>query len=275
MKFKSLLCIMIFLLLLPMYTVYADVIFEPNDDFYESHRKSCVYVNRQFATNGEDGYVKVYTSPESGLLVGAIKNQSKANITYTYDKDGEEWGIIYYSSDESDELYIDGVRGKTGWILMNDMILVYDSRSFIEEHIDEINTDDINIDNNKFDIASNSEQKICVYEYPGGRYIDKLTVDSIINFDKTYYDDEGRLWGYCGYYYGWREIWVCVSEPFNEELLVKEIVYENVIWPVEIPDLSKEKSNDNTFILVGAFVIGVVCITVIFIHVLYKNKKRE
>ena len=41
----------------------ADMIWEPNDSFYEKHRDTCDYVNRGYELAGYDGHVTVFTAP--------------------------------------------------------------------------------------------------------------------------------------------------------------------------------------------------------------------
>ncbi|MDE7477774.1 MAG: hypothetical protein K2M91_07475 [Lachnospiraceae bacterium] len=103
--------------------VQADIIWEPNDIFYNSHVSECTYVNRVYTANGPDDIVIVYKSPESAQIITKLKNGSSIYISYTYeDSDGILWGI-----------YEDTDHKETGWMPMDYMEVVYDSISFAEE----------------------------------------------------------------------------------------------------------------------------------------------
>ena len=64
--------------------------------------------------------------------------------------------------------------------------------------------------------------EIMVYDYPGGPLAmeDSFQVDVEENplsqyFEYLYTDENGLRWSKLGYYYGLRNVWVCLDDPMN------------------------------------------------------------
>ena len=172
--------------------VQADVIFEPEDSFYQSHAKDCEYVSRQFTANGPEGKVIVYESPESPEVVDTWENGHKVTVSHTYeDKDGVLWGVC-----ESG-----------GWMPMQYMEVVYDNISFMEEHAAEIKEQSGRLD-------GQAGEKIYFWKYPGSEVAYKASIQAEPpSYEQVYEDSQGRQWGYVVYYYGDRDVWVCMDQP--------------------------------------------------------------
>ena len=44
-----------------------------------------------------------------------------------------------------------------------------------------------------------------------------------LNYDRVFIDEEGLKWAYVNYYYmGWHSFWICVDDPSNLNLPVRE-----------------------------------------------------
>ena len=84
---KKFICLMVMMtcFLFCTISVRADVIWEPQDDFYEKHRSDCTHVGRQFIADGPDGKVILYKSPESVKEVATWENGYKVWISFTYE----------------------------------------------------------------------------------------------------------------------------------------------------------------------------------------------
>lgn len=87
---------------------------------------------------------------------------------------------------------------------------------FAGEHKDEIKHEDAEVD-----AAKGAGDTIIFYDYPGSERkafdlslgafgSDKITVDT------TYTDGEGRRWGFIGYWYGYRNLWISLDDPTVE-----------------------------------------------------------
>jgi hypothetical protein len=45
--------------LMPSIVAYADVLIEPDNDFYNRHRNQIIYLGRSFSVNGADGFTSL------------------------------------------------------------------------------------------------------------------------------------------------------------------------------------------------------------------------
>ena len=45
-----------------------------------------------------------------------------------------------------------------------------------------------------------------------------------LNYDRVFIDEEGLKWAYVNYYYqGWHTFWICMDDPSNSNLPVREV----------------------------------------------------
>lgn len=178
-------------------SVKADVIWEPMDSFYSEHSSECIYVNRQYTANGPDGKVILYVSPEVPEPVDVWENGHRAAISFTYeDKEGIVWGIY------------DDYDGMTGWMPMDYMEVVYDSIAFREEHAAELVKQSGELEG----VPQGEEFRF--WEYPGSQeYYTQPMNDYAPEYYCVYTDESGHRWGCVGYYFGIRDVWVCLDEP--------------------------------------------------------------
>lgn len=178
-------------------SVKADVIWEPMDSFYSEHSSECVYANRQYTANGPDGKVILYVSPEVPEPVDVWENGHRAAISFTYeDKEGIVWGIY------------DDYDGMTGWMPMDYMEVVYDSIAFREEHAAELVKQSGELEG----VPQGEEFRF--WEYPGAQeYYTQTMNDYAPEYYCVYADESGHSWGCVGYYFGIRDVWVCLDEP--------------------------------------------------------------
>lgn len=200
---KKYLCFMgaLFCFLFCTLSVRADLIWEPQDSFYEQHSSQCTYVNRCFTANGPDGTVILYKSPESAKVIDTWENGYSVYISFTYeDSNGIVWGIF------------DNGPGQTGWMPMEYMKVVYDHISFQEEYGSEI-----------MEQSGALEEKyrgesVCCWEYPGAKEfsIAPLNMPDLPQYSSVYTDEKGYNWGYIGYYYARRDFWICLDQPMAD-----------------------------------------------------------
>lgn len=176
-------------------SVKADVIFEPEDDFYKKNSSECEICERHYITNGYDGKVIVYQNPKKNKVVEEYENGEKIFVDFTYtDKNGISWGLI----------------NTVGWFPMDYAYPVYDNTSFWYEHGAEYVT--VPYDEADSDIHEGDD--FYLYSYPGAPSGYLHTCYDEIGPDTTtrYTDPFGYEWGYVSYYYANRG-WVCLSHP--------------------------------------------------------------
>ena len=107
---------------MPILGAYADVIIEPDNGFYARHASQMVYLGRNFVANGEDGYVAIKYEPGSRDEITSLKNGEVIYMQYSCLYDGEFWGFTFKYS---------------GWVKLDQMLVLYDYVAFAEEHWDE------------------------------------------------------------------------------------------------------------------------------------------
>lgn len=238
----------------------ADVIWEPENSFYKIHAEECEYHNRNYIANGPDGEVTVYKSPEVALKLTTIENGTKVNVYYIYEaKDGILWGL-YDSWEEN----------ITGWMPMDYLDLEYDHICFVEEFGDQIKSKTEKLPQEYVG------KEILIWSYPGSENGTVFVPHDPMEFSDVFEDEAGNLWGHVGYYYGWRNIWVCIDDPqaefselYPEDVPVREVNSENSIQSTE--EIVPEKGILGTIVIVTLMVAAVVIVTW---KMLRKIKKR-
>lgn len=182
--------------------VSADVIIEPADDFYSSHRNEIEYsgngrIGRQYVLTEE---TDAYNEP-NGKKTGTFSAGKSPWINYIYtDKNGKKWGGGFDSSG-ADKLF---------WICLEGLEAVYDNYAFTEEHKDEIteNTE------KKYD-SLKAEGTIYLWKYPGSTEnisMENHPDDLGSYISEIYTDKAGDEWGYIGYIWG-QQGWLYLSDP--------------------------------------------------------------
>ncbi len=224
----------------------ADVIWEPDDEFYQTERwekertEEFVLNNRSYFANGAPGYIYVADNPEEEHITDAIENGAVLFVSFTYkNSHGEEWGVIQYRKDETGEVtpdyrYKEGDKAvKTGWVLMEELSLVYDSEEFIKDHQAEIkkNTEGIGISPEK-------DRQVQFWSYPGSGDITGSSDYEISRMviSELYEDSDGKQWGYVEYHYGMKDFWVCISDPYAVDLPVSAPDPAEIIAPSKAPE---------------------------------------
>ena len=228
--------------------VSADVIIEPRDSFFEKHREECTYVARQYELAGYDGKVTVFTAP-GGVNKLTLDNGLRGTIQFTWEGKGTTWGYLIYWDDQWIE----------GWVPMDDVSLVYDSKQFMTDHAGEIvETDPVPVD----------FHEAVLYSYPNGPVESTLEEDpDYMSFDElftqVYTDGAGLRWGNVGYYMGTRDRWVCLDDPMNKEL-------DTAIVSVS-PSAAQLRGSEtvtagpSVLLIAGVLVAGVVAVTVVLL----------
>ena len=179
---------------------YADIIYEPNDDFYQQHIDECetTYYWKTYKVIS-DSSGSVVRSPEDDTVLREYQPGEFFSTNTSYQSGDTIWYYIP-NFDHSD---------KAGWISNAGIEQVYDTDCFTEDHISELQG------TVKLDIKGLKEITFCAY--PRGhqietRILQNLT-DEVLECGKSYTDREGKVWGYCGYFYGSVNGWVCLDDP--------------------------------------------------------------
>lgn len=261
---KKLFCAVLACCLLVV-TASADVIWEPDDDFYAAHADQCDYLGRSYYANGQAGFVMVFETPKAEKYVEHyLENGTELYVSFTMEYGGKTWGVVELED------------GRTGWVAMEALTLIYDGQSFTEEHEAEFAPYDGSFET----LCTSIDQRVIVWTFPGSG---KMNCDfahlnqnySPLEPDVTWTDSEGRVWGHIGYYMGARG-WVCLSDPDNEELPVTEREYD--LYPVSAePDTVPEPegaARPGTLSLSGTVAAVILLCGVTVVLLLRMRKKR-
>ena len=260
-----------FIMLAAPFSVFADILYEPRDDFYIRNRKDCEDLRLNFTANGADGYVSVKREPGSDREIIAVENGEMFRIYLVYNNQGESWGLCdRVMPTFSDE---EGWNWYTGWAKMEELLLVYDYLAFEKEHENEFYGYD-----GSYDKVTNAEKNV-MWTYPGsgvvaGIHSEKIDEDYLNWYNpQTYRDAEGREWIYLrrlpqGDVFN---IWICVSDPENEDIPAIDQPRENPLtgdmFAAPSPGLSLPRV---VIIMVTALLIG----TAVLIRLFWKPNKK-
>jgi len=253
------LCILLFVPL----TAYADVIIEPENDFFKQHQNRIVYLGRSFSANGEDGSVFLKREPGSKNNTDTLQNGTVAYMQYSCLYDGDFWGFsLEYS----------------GWVNLSEMLVLYDYVAFEEEYFDDLYI-------YTGDYADIKETKAALaWSWPGASAplwtIEDLNTDNF-RVAYAYTDDEGREWGFVTYLYGSRNVWFCLSDPLNRDILAFNPTPAPDIWESETAHIDirqyidEQKSETFMIVVIVCLVAALVVGTIVLIKIFWKPTKIE
>ena len=258
------------LLTLP-FAARADLIIAPyNNVFFTRHRDECTYLWQRRYANGENGFVSAKEEPGSEKETIAVENGERLNIMFTYNYEGEEWGVATIHTSEQSAVPI------SGWIPMEQLLLLYDELSFAEEYGHEFYRYIGSYDSLK------TAEELVFWSWPGSGIMQnpESIPGSIISakneeysFFSAYKDEEGREWIHASYVQG-REssgVWVCISDPENREIPAFNPPPELAPWLSATPSKSALSTPWLITILVAVLVAG----TVVLVRIFWKPKKTS
>jgi len=238
--------------------VCADVIWVPEDSFFQSHQDECDYVGRRYQVAGYDGTISLWNKPE-GRVEKTVENGVSGIVQFCWNGAELDWAYIYGV----------GEKALEGWTPMDELTLVYDSQQFQEDHANEIvHGEPAEVD---FD-------RCVLYSYPGGPVQSILEEDEQYQpfsqmFTDIYTDDAGLRWGYVGYYMGHRNGWACLDDPISEQLDTQIVPSElSLAQQNQQPVVVEEQGEP--WLLAGGLVAAVVLVTAVLIRKLFPKQKK-
>ena len=245
--------VIVFMLLVTPIVAYADVLIELENDFYNRNRNDIVFLGRSFFVNGADGYVPVMEDPGSKHEIGRLQNGEITFLQYSCLYNGEFWG---FSSEFS------------GWISIDQLLVLYDNVAFEEDHFEEIYPYD-------GDFAAIKEVGSAIaWSWPGATApmwtFEGLDTDNLWVVH-AYRDEQGREWGLVTYLFGYRNIWFCLDDPLNSDIAAFNPAPPPMPWvsDTEHTDIARA-NNDGILIVIIVLVAVLVAGTAILIRVFWK-----
>jgi len=240
----------VFLLASPI-VVRADII-SGNDFLYELKKNGekveelgTWYYGKRFSVNSPSGYVIPKEKPgsEKGVTPSGYYphysdkdkpykishkkefvfiNGETIIITHTYLHNGEYWGVMPPTHSYQ----------PPGWVLMDDLLMIYDQQDFEEENTDKFYTYTGSYD------AVLSAKRLVVWQWPGSdkekRIIDEKdtiiecanVLNKYVNVLYAYKDNEGREWSNTAIMDGW----ICLSDPQNSSIPAFHPALQSAKW---------------------------------------------
>ncbi len=260
----ALVCLSLLSFALP---AFADVIVEPGDDFFRTHKTDCRYNEyRRYIVNTDVGYAYLYVNPETDRTVRSYANGETVSINWIYTApNGETFGISNPQASNS----------TTGWFRMADLTVIYDSISFMEAHAWQMST----YEKGSLTIEASPEKPVTMWVYPGKKGTDAfMDFDVATYIEKTYTDESGTEWGYIPYYMGRRHVWVSITDPYAEVIEGAEEQTTPALKaePAQPADVPPSPGNVRMLMVAGILVGGVVLVTggVILILLVVQKKAR-
>lgn len=243
----------------------ADLIWTPNDDFFSKNYDDCEHEGREYTANCEMGYVSMYQSPGSHNKITNYVNGTVLYISFTYKDKKNTWGVFQENRDAN----LTGEKPITGWICMDQLVVVYDNISFTAEHKSEFKEYNGEFD----DFTYDNETRIPLWTYPGsGVILYQFLIDGTPNFEYTYKDKDDRLWGFVN------SGWICISDPTNENIPSIGAKSPAKLIPADPEAAADASIGDNRFVLLllTVLVAALTIVTGILIRIFWRkgnNKK--
>jgi hypothetical protein len=248
------------LLLIPATAAYADVIAEPDNNFFNRHRNDCVYLGRSFCKAGEDGAAPVKKAPNSNENIAFITSTEIIFVEFSCLYKGNFWGLT---------------QGYNGWVKLDEFLVLYDYISFEEEH----SNDFYAYTGDYGEITKNKTAE--AWPWPGA----DSPLWTIEDFDITHFsllhaykDEQGREWGFVSYVHGNPNIWLCLSDPLNKNMSAFNPAPEPTIWESKTMHNDIGKSDNPELVIIIILVASLVVGTIILIKKFWKpvaNKQGE
>ena len=217
--------LMVVCMMLP--ALYADVIFEPMDDFYHDHVQEMEYVDKSYSV---PGVVDGYKSPENDDVVATAGPGDELYFSFVYtDENGEQWGV-----------HEDWTSDTSAWYRLSELVPVYDYRDFAADHGAEFShyADELK------DLPLEGGD-MPLWSYPGSEYtsgyvyLDEYFTPSDYA-DSVYVDPDGCTWVFIPYYHGGNG-WVNADDPLNPDPVVFDLRE-----PAETPAPTEEPAAEAT-----------------------------
>ena len=222
-----------------------------------------------FYGNGEAGSISIKTRPGARDEISKIGNGTRLFISHTYSLNGNIWGLMEINSSG----FPTG-NSPSGWVQMEQLLLIYDYISFAEDYGDKF-----------YDYTEtlgwfNSAVDVVMWTWPGSGYYTSVVESRYLSNTGTtveyaYKDSDGREWGFTkSKYYG--NVWVCLSDLSNNSIPAFNPAPEPARWQPGEEHLALEPSGGLSLpVLIIILVISLAAVTAVLIRVFWKKDKHS
>jgi len=258
-------------------SAFADVLPWPDNDFLNRHESQIEHTTQKYVTYSPYGSVAFYESPGADEIVFEADNYEVIYPCYEYASSSGIWLLV--------ETRRDG-QWSSGWCDCGELLALYDSDVFFSEYADEID--------GPVTFSNYTGDTVISYAYPGsGIPLEnqqiKADEEYLPEFQNSYTDADGRLWGYVSYYRGTRDTWICLTDPYDSSIpftpmsktdaYVEQYLIDTLpeITPAErpAPDTPNEAEihDNNSYLLIGGIAV-VVVLAALGIYLLGKKRRK-
>jgi hypothetical protein len=243
--------IFFFLFAAPL-AVHADVVIESGNDFYKANKDQLVFLGRSFSANGENGIVYVKKEPGPTRNIAKIQNGDIIYIEYSCLYEGNFWGFTLFPS---------------GWVKMDQMLVLYDHVAFDEEYAGEFYPY-----KGSFDAIGKTKSAV-LWQWPGSGA--PLWTVTDINPDhftvsRAWKDPDGREWGFVRDIRGNENVWICLDEPMNQDIPTFNPEPAPTVWEPDTVHKEINPSMNSTIVLIIIFVAALAIGTIILIKIVLR-----
>lgn len=249
-------------------TVFADMLVEPNDIFWWTHRDDCENRYRTYIVNSPDGYAALWESPVSSKQTEILPNGTELNGSWRYtDEKGETWFTV-----ESGETNVRHRIILRGWCRESDCLVTPDSVSFEEAHSVEFEGWD-----RSYDHILDEAEKIVVWKYPGsgevtgelGPAFDPKRLPEMV--ETCWRDPQGRMWAYVERIVGRQDIWICLDALGSTDLEKDETILPDTGTVYQAADKLPQPTSGTGGLTIVAVTV-VVTITILLLFLFFGKK---
>jgi hypothetical protein len=257
-----------FVISAPFLSVYADIIIEPDNDFFSRNKAECRYLGRNFVVDGPDGSALVKPEPGKGKETASVKNGETIYLEYSCLYKGEFWGYAPSYPGRPP-----GAREAGGWLKIDGQLLaLYDYIAFEEENAD-------NLIDSRGDLSEIKASGAAIaWPWPGAGFsswtIDNLDEDSLFVLH-VYEDAQGREWGFAPYLYGSRNVWFCLSDPLNGDIPAFNPAPAPAAWASETAHADIGKIRDPAYMIAIIFIALLIIGTIVILKIFWKPATKR
>ena len=191
--------IALFVLLSGTLAVRADLIYTPDNDFFNQHRSEMEDAHYGYEANAPGGTLTLYKSPQSNAVVATVQNGDSLYGSYSWTaSNGVRWIIVTWGNAD-------------GWAPYDYVWRHYDTGLFEEDYAASVKEESGVVNQ-----GLKQGDTLKFYSYPGAAEAWDVAFNGTpedLQYYLSFTDEAGRKWGKIHYYFGMKNYWVVLDDP--------------------------------------------------------------